>query len=206
MGKLDDQATAAYNRDDYAAAVRLYTQAIELCPASAVPAPLYVSRSSAHIGCGELEKALEDADHAVRLDPDDSDAHGNRGAVLLHMCHRGDDRFDEARAAYRRAIELYPSDELAKRTLEKLEQIASQWKLAEAAKAEAARQAAEAALRAAMEAADDASRPADERLTALKAALSEHVDAAKDSPVVKEVRALRDRLDKAARQGAGEEG
>ena len=38
------------------------------------------------------------------------------------------------------------------------------------------------------------------RLAALKAALAENVDAAKDSPVVKEVRALRDRLDKAARQ------
>ena len=126
--KLHDQGLEALQRGDGAAAVRLYTQAIEQCPAGAVPAGLYVFRSHAHLACDEYEKALEDADHAVRLAPIDSMAHTARGAALMFMCQRGDDRFDEARAAYRRALELDPSNEVAEAGSKGLKRLAAERK------------------------------------------------------------------------------
>ena len=72
---------------------------------------------------GLPEKALEDADRAVQREPHNSKTHITRGAALGGMCMRGDDRFDEARAAYRRALELDPSNEDAKLGLKELERI-----------------------------------------------------------------------------------
>ena len=47
-------------------------------------AHVYASRAAAFVKVGDDEKAPQDADHAIMLDPDCPAAHFNRGVALTH--------------------------------------------------------------------------------------------------------------------------
>ncbi|KAK7532632.1 hypothetical protein IWX49DRAFT_552784 [Phyllosticta citricarpa] len=64
--KLKGQGNAAMQRKDYATAIQLYTQALELVPLQ----PIYLSnRAAAHSGAGRHQDAAADAEMAVAADP-----------------------------------------------------------------------------------------------------------------------------------------
>jgi small glutamine-rich tetratricopeptide repeat-containing protein alpha len=63
---LKSQGNAAMSRKDYPAAISFYSQALELAPSN----PIYLSnRAAAYSASGNHEKAVEDAEIAVAVDP-----------------------------------------------------------------------------------------------------------------------------------------
>jgi len=60
-------------------AVKLYTQAIQLEPLGIY----YRDRSKAYLGLKKYDKALEDANKAIELDPDGSEHYITRAMLLM---------------------------------------------------------------------------------------------------------------------------
>jgi tetratricopeptide (TPR) repeat protein len=65
---------------------------------------------------GQREKALEALDRARRLQPRSRNVLIQTGEVLEAL-----QRWDEAAAAWRRALEVYPNDRMAREHLDRLE-------------------------------------------------------------------------------------
>ncbi len=68
------------------------------------PSKEYLARALEQMRGKEHEKALEDLDRALELNPKYPDLHNFRGIVLCEL-----ERFDEALAAFRRSADLSPS-------------------------------------------------------------------------------------------------
>jgi len=92
-----NEALAAGNN---AGAVEAYSAAIALDPANHV---LYSNRSAAHAKANEWEKALEDANKTVEINPKWSRGYSRKGAALHGLA-----RFEEAIAAYKEGLALEP--------------------------------------------------------------------------------------------------
>ncbi|KAL6763167.1 hypothetical protein V8C86DRAFT_2482754 [Haematococcus lacustris] len=81
--------------------------AIRLCdPLEA--AVLYSNRAAAYAGMSHFVKSLEDADQAVRLQPQVAKGHNRRGTALLGMR-----RWQQASVAFRKALMLEPGSTVA---------------------------------------------------------------------------------------------
>lgn len=65
---------------------------------------------------GEFEKALEECDTAIGIDPSLADAHNLRGVILEELGQK-----EEAVLAYREAVRLDPSFQIAKKNLQDIE-------------------------------------------------------------------------------------
>lgn len=90
--KLKSEGNAAMARKDYNAAIELYTKALSIAPAN----PIYLSnRAAAYSACGQHQKAADDAELAVAVDPKYSKAWSRLGLA----------RFDQA--DFKGAIEAY---------------------------------------------------------------------------------------------------
>lgn len=114
--KPNDPAAAAFNRgkvssqrNDYAAAIASYTQAIELNPKWA---EVYVQRGIALRMSGRLDQAIEDFDKAAELNPQATQnnravaqAYTNQGQVLAMGFE-----FDRAITDFDKALKLFPDD------------------------------------------------------------------------------------------------
>ena len=75
-------------------------------PPTATPTPSAgdrVKQGVAYYEQGELDKALVEYKEAIKLDPDNPDAHRNLGTVYMEQ-----GKWEEAAAAYEQAIELAP--------------------------------------------------------------------------------------------------
>lgn len=81
-------------------ALQSFTQAIEIDPDFA---PAYIARGSVHLAQGQMVVALDDADSAVAVAPEDASAHALRGEILRRL-----DRPREASKAFDRAVALDP--------------------------------------------------------------------------------------------------
>ena len=68
------------------------------------PSKEYLTRALEQMRAKEYDKALEDLDRALELNPKYPDLHNFRGIVLCEQ-----ERFDEALAAFQRSAELSPS-------------------------------------------------------------------------------------------------
>jgi tetratricopeptide (TPR) repeat protein len=103
---IDDfnAAFAAKNRGDYDDAIRLYTQAIESGDLSQESLSIaYNNRGNAWQKKGDSDRAMEDYDKAIKIDPNDAYAYNNRGLLLEK---KGDSY--RAIADYDKAIEIDP--------------------------------------------------------------------------------------------------
>ena len=109
--ELANKTNQAIAHNDYHEVLRLCTIALKAPTRmnKSGSANFHSSRGWAHFQLDEYDKALLDLDLAITLHPSLSKAHYNRGAVLLEMCKRGENRFDNARASLRRTIDLEPT-------------------------------------------------------------------------------------------------
>lgn len=95
--KLKSEGNAAMARKDHSAAIDLYTQALEIAPSN----PIYLSnRSAAYSAVKQHDKAAEDAELAVAVDPKYSKAWSRLGLARFDMGN-----YQAAQEAYEQGIE-----------------------------------------------------------------------------------------------------
>lgn len=110
--KLKSEGNALMSKKDYPAAIDSYSKALEIAPAN----PIYLSnRAAAYSASGQHEKAADDAEVAVAVDPKYSKAWSRLGLARFDM---GD--YHAAKEAYEKGIEAEGSggSEAMKRGLE----------------------------------------------------------------------------------------
>ncbi|GAB4823241.1 hypothetical protein N2152v2_010287 [Parachlorella kessleri] len=99
----------AFTLGDYEAAVRHYSQALQLHPSDA---KLWSNRAAAYLAKGWYQQALHDADHAISLRPDWPKAWGRKAAAHQHL-----GQYSQALEAYRKGLQLEPGSALLRQGL-----------------------------------------------------------------------------------------
>merc|ERR1712228_165500 len=107
---LKDAATEAFKAQDYEKAVEDLTAAISLDASNQV---FFSNRSVAYTAMQLYEKALDDADECVRLQPTWAKGYSRRAAAKFHL---GD--LQAAKVAYSKAWDLEPTNAKTKADLE----------------------------------------------------------------------------------------
>ncbi|KAL2633315.1 hypothetical protein R1flu_004794 [Riccia fluitans] len=97
---LKDQGNAHYKSGNYLKAAAVYTQAIKADPNNAT---LYSNRSAAFLNLSKVTKALADAEMTVKLNPTWEKGYFRKGCAL-----EAAERYEEALAVYREALEKSP--------------------------------------------------------------------------------------------------
>lgn len=95
--KLKSEGNASMSRKEYSGAIKLYSQALEIAPAN----PIYLSnRAAAYSASGRHDKAVEDAELAVAVDPKFSKAWSRLGLARFEQGN-----YQAAKEAYEQGIE-----------------------------------------------------------------------------------------------------
>ncbi len=102
-------------KKQYEAAVKKYSEALELSGTGPNSHLYYCNRAAAYFHLEDFDKALEDCSVAVALAPDYAKAHARSAQASLKV---GDS--DGARASAERALELEPDNSVAKSVLKAL--------------------------------------------------------------------------------------
>jgi len=119
--ELQQQGNQAYKQRNFDQAIHFFTLAIATYSDNAAPAQLFSNRSAALCGKERYTDALNDADWAVRQQPQWAKGHSRR-ANALHALRR----LDDARGAYEKALELDPTNQLVRNSLESLLKLAQE--------------------------------------------------------------------------------
>ena len=119
--ELQQQGNQAYKQRNFDQAIHYFTLAIATYAGDTAPAQLFSNRSAALCGKERYTDALNDADWAVRQQPQWAKGHSRR-ANALHALRR----LDEARGAYEKALELDPKNQLVRNSLESLLKLAQE--------------------------------------------------------------------------------
>jgi tetratricopeptide (TPR) repeat protein len=71
IDEIKNRAKGCIPSKNYPGAIKLYTKAIEVCPESSINARaiLFSNRSMCHLGMSNNDKAIEDADQSIEIDP-----------------------------------------------------------------------------------------------------------------------------------------
>ena len=85
--ELKDLGNNEFRNGNYQSAIKFFDEAIEKDSENHV---LYSNRSAAYLSSGEGQKALEDADKCIDLEPTWAKGYGRKGAAL-HMLKKYDD-------------------------------------------------------------------------------------------------------------------
>jgi tetratricopeptide (TPR) repeat protein len=93
LPQLFDQALSASREGDFARALPLWDQVIELAPGDAAA---WSNRGNVQLALGDAAAAIADQTHAIELDPESPDPHLNRGTAEEAL-----QRWDAAEADYR---------------------------------------------------------------------------------------------------------
>jgi len=107
LKKLGDES---FNAKEYKKAIYCYTKALEFQPNNPI---LYANRSVCWGELGQLNKALIDADSAIRANPMYPKGHTRRGAALFAM-----KRYKDAVVSLKSSLNIDPNDELTKKAYE----------------------------------------------------------------------------------------
>jgi tetratricopeptide (TPR) repeat protein len=113
-----NRGTAYVGRGDYRRAIDDYGEALKRKPGEAI---LWDARCHFRAVVGDLQAALADCNESLRLQPSIV-VFGTRGFVLLKL-----GRFDEAIAAYERALEINANDREAAQALDRLYTKTERW-------------------------------------------------------------------------------
>ncbi|KAG8476772.1 hypothetical protein CXB51_030761 [Gossypium anomalum] len=100
------KGNAAFSSGDFNAAIKHFTDAINLSPTNNV---LYSNRSAAYASLHQYEAALSDAKKTVELKPDWSKGYSRLGAA-----HLGLHQYQDAVSAYKKGLEIDPNNEALK--------------------------------------------------------------------------------------------
>ncbi|KAG7015655.1 Hsp70-Hsp90 organizing protein 3 [Cucurbita argyrosperma subsp. argyrosperma] len=111
------KGNAAFSAGDFSAAVRHFSEAIELAPTNHV---LYSNRSAAYASLHQYSEALVDAEKTVELKPD-----WPKGYSRLGAAHLGLGEHEAAVLAYKKGLEIDPSNEALKSGLADAQSAAS---------------------------------------------------------------------------------
>ncbi|TMW68806.1 hypothetical protein Poli38472_006274 [Pythium oligandrum] len=112
--ELKTQGNAALQQFKFAAAVELYTAAIELFPT----AIYYANRAAAHVKSESYGLAIDDASAAIKLDPSYIKAYYRRGSANLALGHH-----KKAVKDFRLVAKMKPQDKDARNKLKLCEKI-----------------------------------------------------------------------------------
>jgi len=93
-----ERAIEAFNEQNYKTAVDLLKKAIKLDPENHI---FYSNRAAAYMALEQYDKALQDADECIRLQPTWAKGFSRRGAALFRM-----DKLGPARDAFEKGLEL----------------------------------------------------------------------------------------------------
>ncbi|XP_076914856.1 hsp70-Hsp90 organizing protein 3-like [Bidens hawaiensis] len=107
------KGNAAFSSGNYTAAIQHFTDAINLNPTNHV---LYSNRSAAYASLNQFSDALTDALKTVDLKPDWSKGYSRLGAA-----HHGLKQYDDAVLAYKKGLEIDPTNESLKSGLKDAE-------------------------------------------------------------------------------------
>ncbi|CAD6909812.1 unnamed protein product, partial [Tilletia controversa] len=107
VAELKSKGNAAFAAKDWDAAVQAYTEAIAAVqdPAADAAHVLYSNRSAAYAGLRSYEKALEDAEECVKVNPQFAKGYSRKGAAL-----HGLGSLEDSVAAYEEGLKIAPSD------------------------------------------------------------------------------------------------
>jgi len=97
LPQLFDQALSASRDGDFAGALPLWNQVLELAPQDAAA---WSNRGNVQLALGDPAAAIADQSHAMELDPDNPDPHLNRGTAEEAL-----QQWDAAEADYRWILE-----------------------------------------------------------------------------------------------------
>ncbi|KAL4352008.1 hypothetical protein GQ457_06G038160 [Hibiscus cannabinus] len=100
------KGNAAFSSGDFNAAIKHFTEAINLAPTNHV---LYSNRSAAYASLHQYDAALSDAKKTVELKPDWSKGYSRLGAA-----HLGLHQYQDAISAYKKGLEIDPNNEALK--------------------------------------------------------------------------------------------
>jgi stress-induced-phosphoprotein 1 len=104
----------AFQKKDFGAAVKYFTEAIDLDPGNHV---LFSNRSGAYASLGDYQKALEDANKCVELKPD-----WVKGYTRKATAHMFLGKLDEALEDYNAGLKIEPENEQCKKGIKEVEQ------------------------------------------------------------------------------------
>ncbi|WP_442948973.1 tetratricopeptide repeat protein [Nostoc sp.] len=87
---------------DYQAAIKDYTQAIQIAPKNVTA---YIKRGDAQYSLKKYQAAIDDYTKAIRLSPDSVDAYKNRGFVYeKNLQNKQEDKKQRATDKYKKTI------------------------------------------------------------------------------------------------------
>jgi len=112
--KLKTDGNAALQAGDLDRAIQLYTEAISVDPTQST---FYCNRAAVYTKKEEHEKAIEDAEKALKLDPKYANAYSRLGFALWSL-----NRLEEARDVYKRGVNACPENASLRESLKSLEQ------------------------------------------------------------------------------------
>ncbi|OWB55994.1 hypothetical protein B5S28_g1884 [[Candida] boidinii] len=108
------QGNAAFSAKDFDKAIDLFTKAIEVSPTP--NHVLYSNRSACYASKKEFQNALNDAEECVKINPTWAKGYNRVGAAQFGL-----DELESAEASYKKALELDPSNAMAKSGLQSVE-------------------------------------------------------------------------------------
>lgn len=100
-----EEGNAQYNKGRYKEAVKVYTEGIAATADAEEQGALYSNRSAALLNLKDLQRALDDAEQAVKLRKDWSKAHWRKGMAL-----EAAGKLPEALKSFKQALKLDPSN------------------------------------------------------------------------------------------------
>ena len=102
------QGNEAYRKGNYDFAILCFTKILRNNPNNKIKAEIYVVRSAAYREKGEYDKAFQDCNHAIYLEPTFTYAYENRADTYQKIAE-----YDEAIADYNRTIASAPNNSIA---------------------------------------------------------------------------------------------
>jgi tetratricopeptide (TPR) repeat protein len=101
--ELFQEAQNAHNQGSYEDEIALWNDVVAMNISAIQAAPALMNRGNAYSATGDLDKALQDYNEAIRLDPENAGAYVNRA---LELARRGE--LEPAMEDYAKAITLKP--------------------------------------------------------------------------------------------------